>query len=276
MTITIRGNETRVVRTPSQRGFLRKALSRAVRVIAVSKSLKQLAVEQGIESDKVEVIGNGVDTEVFHPLSKAEIRQQLSIAADVPVLVSVGTLVERKGFHRVMACLPELKARFPGLVYLIVGGSGPEGDWSDQLHRQVKQLGLEDTVRFVGHLAPAELKTALSAADVFVLATANEGWANVFLEAMACGLPVVATDVGGNAEVVCDAKLGTIVPFGDQAALSEAIDESLCRNWDRQAIEHYARTNSWDQRVERLLTLFEQLAERAGVSRVSSGDVTER
>jgi glycosyltransferase involved in cell wall biosynthesis len=99
----------------------------------------------------------------------------------------------------------------------------------------------------------------LSAADVFVLATRNEGWANVFLEAMACGLPVVSTDVGGNAEVVCRAELGSIVPFGDSAALQQALDAALNKDWDRAAILDYAHDNHWDKRVAQLLRAFEPL-----------------
>jgi glycosyltransferase involved in cell wall biosynthesis len=106
---------------------------------------------------------------------------------------------------------------------------------------------------------PERLSGPLSAADVFVLATRNEGWANVLLEAMACGLPVVATDVGGNAEVVCRADLGTVVPFGEPSKLRAALDDALARNWDAQAIVAYARANDWQDRVERLIAAFRSL-----------------
>jgi len=120
----------------------------------------------------------------------------------------------------------------------------------------VAAAGLEARVHFLGALPPEELKWPLSAADVFVLATRNEGWANVFLEAMACGLPVVATAVGGNREVVCRPELGTIVPFGNKAALTEALRDALKREWPRQAILAYAAENAWDTRVNILLAEF--------------------
>jgi glycosyltransferase involved in cell wall biosynthesis len=103
------------------------------------------------------------------------------------------------------------------------------------------------------------LKYPLSAADVFVLSTRNEGWANVFLEAMACGLPVVTTDVGGNAEVVCRPELGAIVPFGDAEALAGALDQALTNQWNREAILAYAQDNQWDRRVAQLLRAFAQV-----------------
>jgi teichuronic acid biosynthesis glycosyltransferase TuaC len=192
-------------------------------------------------------------------VERSEARVQLGIVADAQVLISVGGLVERKGFHRVIECLPELKRRYPKLVYLIVGGAGAEGDMRAELEQQVRTLGLHDAVRFLGVIPAASLKWSLSTADVFVLSTRNEGWANVFLEAMACGLPVVSTDVGGNAEVVCRDELGMIVPFGDHAALSAALMAALAKNWDRPAILAYARDNDWQKRVAVLVEEFNAL-----------------
>ena len=119
---------------------------------------------------------------------------------------------------------------------------------------------------FLGALPPDELKVPLSAADVFVLATRNEGWANVFLEAMACGLPVVTTAVGGNAEVVAHAGLGTLVPFGDQDELTRAMADALRRDWDRDAIVAHAEANGWDQRVAVLSEEFSGIVARAAGS----------
>jgi glycosyltransferase involved in cell wall biosynthesis len=124
------------------------------------------------------------------------------------------------------------------------------------LRQRGRRLGLQDCVMFLGPLAPERLKVPLSAADVFVLATSNEGWANVFLEAMACGLPVVTTDVGGNAEIVSDKQLGSVVPFGDRERLTVALSAALDRDWNRDAIVAFAEANSWDHRVERLIEEF--------------------
>jgi len=82
------------------------------------------------------------------------------------------------------------------------------------------------------------------------------------MEAMACGLPVVTTDVGGNPEVVCRQDLGTIVPFGDAPALQAALDRALSFPWDREGIVEYAKANSWDRRVAVLVREFRELVER--------------
>lgn len=264
VTVTLRGTEVRHAAAPGLRRRLVAALAGATRIFTVSDSLRWLAIQLGTPADKLRVVGNGVDTRRFQPLPRAEARAALGLPASAPVLVSVGGLTERKGFHRVIECLPELRAAFPGLIYVIVGGATAEGDWRARLEAMVRELGLGDAVRFLGELAPDALKLPLSAADVFVLATRNEGWANVFLEAMACGLPVVTTDVGGNREVVAGEHLGVVVPFGDRAALTDALRRALATEWGRERIRGYAEANGWDQRVAVLCREFEDLAERRG------------
>jgi glycosyltransferase involved in cell wall biosynthesis len=256
VTITLRGTEPSHLRRRAIRGSVVRALQRASRVFAVSDSLRQIAVGLGVPAAKTRVVGNGVDLTKFRPIPRQIARSQLGIPGDATVLVSVGGLVERKGFHRVIDTMPDLLERFPKLRYLIVGGPGPEGDISAELHAQIKRLGLERSVILLGTIAPERLNVPLSAADAFVLATRNEGWANVFLEAMACGLPVVTTNVGGNAEIVRDPSLGIVVPFGDPAQLRDAIGRALSSPWDRDAIIAYARANEWEQRIDVLVAEF--------------------
>jgi glycosyltransferase involved in cell wall biosynthesis len=264
--VTLRGKEDRLRSSPPLRMRMARALRDANKVVAVSSALREVAVELGARDEDAILIGNGIDLDKFHPLPRAKARARLRIPEDARVLVSVGGLVERKGFHRVIECLPELLKAHPTLMLLIVGAAGPEGDYSPQLRQMIDGLGLQSQVRFLGGLPPHELKVPLSAADVFVLATRYEGWANVFLEAMACGLPVVSTQVGGNAQVVCRPELGTLVPFGDQLALTEAIDQSLRLPWDRDAILRYAAENTWDQRIDQLLRTIGQLDRASGLT----------
>jgi glycosyltransferase involved in cell wall biosynthesis len=254
--ITLRGTEGRHATSPALRSKLVAALKRARRIFAVSTSLKALAVDLGIPEDKVRVVGNGVDTVKFHPVPRSEARSRIGLPTDAPVLVTVGGLTERKGFHRVIELLPRLRQILPGLRYLVVGGPSAEGDWGPRLQEQVRELGLQEAVLFLGPVAPEELKWVLSAADVFVLATRNEGWANVILEAMACGLPVVATDVGGNREVVSRSELGLVVPFGAPDALQQALVFALSRTWMPQCLLDYAKDNEWEDRVAELVAEF--------------------
>lgn len=261
VTITLRGTESRHSRIPGIRDRLRNALQGATRLISVSDSLRQIALAEAVPPEKVTVVGNGVDTATFYPVDAGPVRDRLGISRQARVLVTVGGLCERKGFHRVIECLPALCEDWPDLHYLIVGGPSAEGDWTARLQQLVSDNGLESRVHFLGTMPPPEIRTVLSCADVFVLATRNEGWANVILEAMACGLPVVATDVGGNREVIATSTVGSIVPFGDSELLKAALDSALHREWDRRAIMEYARANSWDTRVDALLQIYEETLE---------------
>jgi len=263
VTVTLRGTEVPHSKNPVLRPRLVRVLKDAVRVFSVSASLRRLAIELGAAAEKTEVVGNGIDIKRFHPVDRTAARQKYGLPMDAKILVSVGALVERKGMHRVIEVMPALLKRHPDLHYLIVGGASPEGDNRTELDALVARLGLDEHVHFLGPMPPDELKWPLSASDVFVLATRNEGWANVFLEAMACGLPVISTDVGGNAEVVCRDELGSIVPFGDAAALQQALDAALCKEWDRAAILDYAQANQWDKRMARLLGAFDALIHSA-------------
>ena len=241
------------------RGRLVAAINGADRLICVSEALRNVAIHAGADADRVVVVGNGIDLDKFHAVSQADARRKLRLPGDAKVLVSVGTLVERKGFHRVIECLPALLERFPNLHYLVVGGAGPEGDIGARLRKFVTEVGVTDRVHFLGAIAPDGLNVPLSAADVFVLATSYEGWANVFLEAMACGLPVVSTKVGGNPQVINAPHLGSLVEFGDQNALTGAIADALERDWDRERIVAYARENTWDSRIDVLLGEFRKI-----------------
>lgn len=260
VTITLRGTETRHLQDPRLARRAVAAVRDASRVFSVSDSLRRLFVGRGIASEHIHVIGNGVDVEKFRPIARHEARRALGLPDDGKVLVSVGGLVERKGFHRVIAVLPDLIRRTPDLHYLVVGGPSAEGDNGAALRAQVRSLGLDRHVHFTGALPAERVHVPLSAADVFVLSTSNEGWANVFLEAMACGLPVVTTDVGGNREVIAHPQLGTIVPFGDAPALRDALVEALERSWDRERIIAHARANSWDGRIAALIEHYRVVA----------------
>ncbi|MGZ9031689.1 MAG: glycosyltransferase [Burkholderiaceae bacterium] len=259
MVLTLRGKEARQAGSSVLRSRVQAAVCAADRVVTVSSALRDVALELGANPANVQTIGNGIDLSKFRPMPRPEARRLLGLPLDATVLVTVGTLVERKGFHRVVEAMPTLLASNPALHYLVVGGAGPEGDDSEQLRGLVALMGLQERVHFLGPIAPNALQVPLSAANLFVLPSRYEGWANVLLEAMACGLPVVATDVGGNAQVVAHTGLGRIVPFGDADALADAVREALAVNWDRKAIRAYAEANSWDVRIPQLIAVFDRL-----------------
>ena len=255
-TITLRGSLLRFGKSRLQQAQIEQALTRAAKVFSVADSLRRDALSWGQHPDHVQVVGNGVDLERFGPEDRTLCRDKLGLPNDARVLVSVGGLTERKGFHRVIDVLPGLHRHFPDLHLVIAGGASPEGNNEAELRQQIERLGLQQHVHLIGPMAPEALRHVYSAGDVFVLATRFEGWANVFLEASACGLPIVTTRVGGNAEVVPSEDIGLLVPFDDAPALEEALHRALEKRWNRQAILDHARANAWQTRIPLLVDAF--------------------
>jgi glycosyltransferase involved in cell wall biosynthesis len=244
-TMTLRGNEPKHSRSRMERYWMSWALRHASRVFTVSGRLREFAIGLGAEPDRVRVIPNGVDARVFFARDRAACRALHGFAADEPLVLSAGALVERKGHHRIMQALAEMRPESrPRLV--VAGGSGPEGAFEGRLRGLASSLGLDHWVRFTGPVPEETLAELMSAADVFCLASSNEGWPNVVHEALACGAPVVATDVGAIPDMLPD-QYGLIAPVGDQAALQRCLSEALARTWDRRAIAAWGQARGWNQ-----------------------------
>jgi glycosyltransferase involved in cell wall biosynthesis len=161
------------------------------------------------------------------------------------VILSVGYLIERKGHHHVVAALKALENRgFTGEL-LVAGTAGREGHYEDEIKRLVSKLGLEQRVRFLGQVAPDILAEIMAAADVLCLCSAREGWPNVVHEALACGTPVIATDVGGVRKLIGSQSYGHVIPINDQVALEDALFRTFQVTWDHTAIAAWAQQRSW-------------------------------
>jgi teichuronic acid biosynthesis glycosyltransferase TuaC len=245
VTITLRGMLPLLVPFRLRRPQLRFALRRARRVIAVSESLKRDAVALGVPAEKVRVIENGIDPRVFRPIDRVEARRALGLPKYGPLLVSVGTLAPRKGFHLVMEAMARLKRRWPTLRFAVIGGDGPEGAMGAELLQLAAKLRLEDRVIFPGPRQREELALWYGAADLFVLATAHEGCPNVVLEALACGTPVVATPVGNIPELLDSPAVGLVVERTVEA-LAAGLDQALERAWDRDRVCARVADRTWE------------------------------
>ena len=267
VTISLRGSKDQRLLGTNREPALREALARAAQLIVVSESLVQdVGVPLGQAAGRFERVGNGVDLTRFMPLDRARAREHLGLPADAKVIVGVGNRIPLKGFQRVIPLIARLKARYPDIRYLIVGGATAQADTGPELIRLAAQHGVSENVRLCGRQTPDELRWYYSAADVFALATEYEGWANVLLEAMACGLPVVTTRVGGNPEVVSDPSLGILVPYWDEAAFFAALAQALEQTWDHEQIRRYAQANTWERRVDQLVGIFEKLTAQGGIN----------
>jgi len=244
--VTLRGSIVRLATYRLHLPQIRFTLRAAARVLAVSESLKRVGVGLGLPASRVRVIPNGVDTARFRPIDRGEARRRLGLPADRTVLLSVGGLNEGKGHHRVISALPRVLAHRPDLLYVIVGGDRPADSFRAPIEAMTERHRLHDNVLVAGERSHDEIPLWLAAADLFCLASRSEGRANVLLEALACGVPVVTTDVGGNGEILTRPALGILVPPQDDDALGRAIVDALDRSWDREALVAHARTHSWE------------------------------
>ncbi len=229
------------------------AVVEADAVITVADALKTRLVDLGAPAEKIETLRNGVDLDLFRPLDRERIHRVLDLSG--PVLVSVGHLIERKGHHLVIDALADI----PEATLLIVG----DGEERRALKRQAKRLGLADRVRFAGAVPHRDLVDIYNAADVLVLASSREGWPNVLLEAMACGTPCVATDVGGNAEVVSSPGAGLLAPARTAEAIAGAVNKLLAAPPARSATRAHAEAHSWNETVYGMHGIFSELAGKA-------------
>lgn len=253
VTVTARGTDLSLIPDfPAPRRMILSAAAKADGLITVCQALKDRLVALGVTGERIKVLRNGVDLELFRPLDRTQVRRALGLKR--PTLLSVGWLIPRKGHHHVIRALGLL----PDVDLLIVG-TGPD---RAALEKVAAETGVADRVRFLGGLPSTELAKVYAAADALVLASSREGWANVLLEAMACGTPVVASAVWGTPEVVADPSAGVLMASLDAEGVAAGVRKVLNEPPDRAATRRYAEGFSWDATTAGQLDLFREILAR--------------
>jgi len=236
LTITARGSDLNILpeyRLPKK--MIQWAGNQANALITVSSNLKKILVTLEIPEKKIKTLRNGVDLELFYP---AENRKQLKTKLNIKstTLISIGNLVKSKGHDLVIRALQLC----PDTNLLIIG-SGKE---ENSLKRLVSKLKLSNRVSFIGVLPQAQLRDYYAAADILILASETEGCPNVLLEAMACGTPVIATNIDGITEIIKSNDTGILVER-EYTKISAAINQLLLNYPDRKKTRLYAEDFSW-------------------------------
>lgn len=219
------------------RQLLLWGLRQAAGVSSVCQALKDKLIEWGASGDGVRVIVHGVDPGLFQPVDRDLVRCRLGLHGTV--LLTVGHLISRKGHHLAIQALPDL----PEATLLIAG----DGWYAEGLRELAVSLGVEDRVRFLGHVEQEDLKDYYCAADALVLASSREGMANVLLEAMACGTPVIATAVWGTPEAVNVPEAGVLMTERSAGAIVEAARRLFAAYPDREATRRHGATFRWER-----------------------------
>jgi glycosyltransferase involved in cell wall biosynthesis len=251
--VTARGTDLNLIPAyPKPRRMIIDAAMRADGLITVCQALKDSLAGMLPAQKDIRVLRNGVDLDRFKPADRVGARAGLGLTRRT--LASVGLLVERKGHGLVIEALRSLPD-----TDLVIVGDGPD---RESLQRLAKSIDVADRVRFLGLVDQSRLGQIYNAADALVLASSREGWANVLLEAMACGTPVVASAVWGTPEVVARPEAGILLTERSAWGVAEGVNRLFTRLPDRAATRRYAEGFSWQATTDGQLALFQEILER--------------
>jgi len=230
---------------PGCRSRILSAATQANHLLAVSQSLRRDMVAMGMEAGKISVHYTGVDLERFHPCSEKErevARKALNVKG--PLVVSVGALIPRKAHHIAIEAMVEIE----NAILLIVG----VGQERSRLASLIQARGLTERVRLLGSVPHSELPAIMAAADVMVLMSESEGLANAWVEALACGTPLVISDVDGAREVVDRPEAGRLLTVRTPTAVADAINAILAKPPARDAVRKCAERFTWQKNTSEL------------------------
>ena len=230
---------------------VRAAAQAATGLLAVSAGLAEDLAALGAPRAKITIHRTGLDRTVFRQLDQTECRAKLGLPLDRPVLACVGALIPRKGQRFAIEALSHI----PEAELVIAGAGGDDA----MLRALAAQRGVAERVHFLGPVPHADLPVVLSAADVFVLPTASEGLANAWVEALACGTPVVTTPIPSAQELLTDPAWGRMV-LRDLAAIAAAVNNLLAARPPRAVVSAAVAGFSWEANAAALVAYWRRLA----------------
>ena len=236
--------------------MLRRTLRGADRVVGVSPALRTRAVELGCPDDNALFLSNGVDTARFAPQDRADCRKRLDLPAHGRIAICIGHLDDNKNQAVLIDALACLQGKGLEAPHLVLVGDGAN---RRRLAELARAKGVADSVHLAGSQPYDDIPLWLGAADWLVLASVNEGWPTVYFEAMACGRPVITSNVAAASECVCDERYGIIVPENTPEAFAGAMQAADRGPFDSDAIRHWAEQHSWDRWALRFLEIVDEI-----------------
>lgn len=253
--VNVYPNRTRLTRMVTQR-----AIQSVDRIVTVSEALKANTLALGTPRREIWVVPNGVDTGIFHAMDQQRARAQLGLAQEARILLFASRLVADKGLSHLLVALQEV-LRHDERCLLAVLGAGP---YRQRLEREIAELGLHNHVIIAGQRPHAEIATWMSASDLLVQPSLDEGSPLPVYEALACGRPVIASRVGGIPEMITADDYGLLVPPADPDSLAAALLSGLRKKWDANRISKYGQQYTWGRVADQLMQVYRNtLAEEA-------------
>lgn len=230
-----------------RRNLIAKVLKKAQGLSCVSNDLKNEMIKLSIPGEKIRVICSGINHSLFYPVERDLARRDLNIRYDGKIVLYAGNLVRIKGLEYLLQAVT-----FTDKIdyKLFIAG---DGELRHFLEKQIQRLNLKDKVVLCGKVPYENISLWINASDILCLPSLSEGVANVILEALACGKPVIATLVGGAPEIINDEKLGILVEPKDSRALAKAINGALGKEWNAAAISKSMSSYSWELCADKLM-----------------------
>ncbi len=254
-TITLRGKIYDCLNVSKRARRYAEALKGAAAIISVSSRMADEALALGADKNRLHVISNGVNLDHFHPLDRRACRAQLALPEECRLLVTVAHLGHRKGHHEMIRALAEL----PEDIKLVIVGGPAQGGTAEGLREFARSCGVMDRVILPGPQPYVNIPLYFSAADASVLASYREGCPNAVLESLACGTPVIASDVGAVPDILPVPETGRIVPAKQVAPLRDAVADVLAGSWDADDVVKKSGVRSWKQVSEEVRQVFKSL-----------------
>lgn len=241
-------------------GQIIKAMNFADKVLSVSEDLKLHIVNLGINENNVIVVPNGVDTEKFKPAGKENARKLLNLPLDKNIILFVGALRSIKGVDYLIEAAKNFVDSNTEL-YLV----GRDDGLKKSLKKMAQDFKITDFIRFIGPVNHEDIPLWISASDILVLPSLSEGRPNVVLEALACEVPVVATDVGGIPELIINGETGYLVPAKNPLELSEKVNKLLGDENQREKMGKFGRKSiiqrglTWEAHAKKTVDIYSKL-----------------
>lgn len=259
--VTLWGSDKLALRIPVLSNLIFRLLKTADAIVCEENSLKSHLLSRGFNREKIFLISNGIDKKLFHPGDSDQAKRDLRLSDGQRIILSVGSLNKNKNHSLLIQAFAKIPTSNTSWHLYIIG----DGEERLNLEKQILDLEISQKVKLLGIKDHCSLPQWLKAADIFVLPSLNEGTPNVLVEAMACGLPIIASKVGGIPDLIQDKVEGLLFESDSKAELVEKLDK-LMQDKELQISLGRAATkkvnsqfSSWENQAEKLLSIYQQL-----------------